>query len=187
MVVATAIFFLFLSVILSIVSYSTKVMFKGTSQSTLLQDSQVVGRSLTLDVQKSRADSFSVDPGGKGVSMLSAQGTDGIFHFDPLTAEPRWQAYRIYYFDDVGRTINLCEVSVVGFPQETAPTPIESFDTGSPLANYFVGGRPLARNVELATFSLDTDGLVVLNFQLLEPRGSSSEVQNFSIRAMFRN
>ena len=169
--------------------HSTAVMMKGTSQSGMLRDAQVFGRKLGNAIQYGNLNSLSVANDGSGISLLSSDDPNGRFRFDPALSVALWSNYQVFYLDSADGTIKNREVSVIGYPEEAVPGPIENFGSAQALENYFIGGKPVLQNVQTAVFQSPLPGLVRVDIELArdDTRTDGLETFTFSLARNFRN
>ncbi len=187
--VASGVFLLMLGVLVAVFYQSTAVMMKGTSQSSLQRDALGFGRKLSNAIHYGTASSLTVATDQSGISLLTSDDTNGRFRYDPALSIALWSNYQVFYFESAQNLIRNRQISVIGFPEEAAPGPIESFDSAQPIENYFTGGKPVLRDVQTVTFEEPLPGLVKVDIELArdDTRKEGPETYTFSLTRNFRN
>lgn len=176
--------------ILAFVFYqSTHVMMKGNSQSSLQRNALAFSRKLSNAVQFGTVTSLTVAADGGGLSLLTSDDQDGKFRFDPALSTALWSDYQVFYLDSAAGQILRRKVSVVGFPEEATPGPIENFDSAQPLPTYYSGGQPVLGDVQSAVFAEPLPGLIKVTVGLArdDTRSTGPETYDFSVTRHFRN
>ena len=166
---------------------------KMEAQSGLLADYEVLSGKLSREVQKSTYVSASTDigPDGPTLAFLSAtDDTTGVFHLDPVSYQPRWQSYQVFYYDSAARRIYLHKVPLApGSPEIDSPEPIEDYDAGTGnIHDYRTAGRLLMADVDLCTFTL-ADNMLVLQVEGSRRRYGTERPETLKMRTSiaFRN
>lgn len=165
---------------------------KLEAQSTLLADYEVLEAKLSREAQRSCfvSASTTVGPNGSTLAFLSAMNDDGVFAIDPLSYQPVWQKYLVFYYDQNARRIYLAEVPLVpGSPEISAPQRLEDYDAGTgSLEDYRHDGRLLMTDVDTCNFSLLDS---ILSFEIAGSRkrygDTEPEILRMAGSAGFRN
>lgn len=143
---------------------------KMEAQSTMLADYEVLDGKVTREVQRSTYISAStvVGPDGPTLAFLSAVDDTGVFVLDPVTGEPIWQKFIIFYFDQANRRLYLTDLPLdPASTLRTAPQALEAYPEGTgDLNDYRTGGRLIMTDLDSCTFTLNDSMLAV------EVRGS---------------
>lgn len=166
---------------------------KGDTLTHLRHATLTGSQKLSRDLERSVYDSLSVSPDARAISFLTALDPNGEFQFDAITQQARWQAYLIYYYEAAGgaapeRSLKRRRVSVVGTPQETAPTPIESFGAAQPLSSYLSGGDPVALELDFCEFLVELspsgEPLIRARLRAEKKRYGSERLESFELETV---
>lgn len=183
LVVAMSILGVLLALTFFIYTMGARAWAKGDSKADLLRAAQVVAAKTNRYVESSTPLSLSVASDGSAVAFLSAEDTDGVFQYDPVTLLPHWQKFIVLYHDATARTVNFKEVSVIGTPLEQVPQPIDALSAG-PVDNYKSGGQPLGREIDVCTFTLTPESQLLTELKSQKKHYGSDQPEVHSTRVL---
>lgn len=156
---------------------------KGSTESEILQTSQVVTRFLAKEAEASTAQSLSFSSDNRGTAFLTATDNTGTFQYDRSSLLPLWQDYAIFWFDAPESALYKRKVSVLGSPVETTPAPFSSFST-IPLDGYFVDGRPLVRGIKELRFSSPAPSQLKIDLEVEKGRYGHTEPERVKVETL---
>lgn len=161
---------------------------KGDAKADLLRAAKLVATKTYRHVESSTALSLSVAADGSAVAFLSAEDTNGVFLYDPVSLLPRWQKFIVLYHDPVTRTVNLREAGVLGTTLEHTPQTIDALSAG-PVASYKSGGQPIGREIDECRFSITPESQLLTELRSLKKHYGSDapEVQETRLLNTLRN
>ncbi len=167
---------------------SVSVWMKGDSSTEVRNAAVVALQKVSRDLERSIYDSVSVSADQRGVVFLTALDDNGRFQYDPVNQWSLWQAYHVYYFDPPTRSLRLRRVPVVGTPQETVPTRIESFGPSQPVDTYLNSGQLVAPNLDAGQFGLEASfsgaPLVRMIFRSDKKRYGSERLESYGVNSV---
>lgn len=185
--VAAAVASLLLSAIFFIYRTSASAWMKGDTVTQLRNQTMIASGKLNRDLERSLYSSLSISPDGKAIAFLSATDATGNFQYDVANERARWQNYLVYYLD-VDSKLKLRRVPVVGTPQETTPSVIDSFGPNQPVSNYTSGGEQIAEEISECQFSSELlangNHLVRLRLRASQQRYGSEQPESFELESV---
>jgi len=149
---------------------------KGSTETDLLQASQLVTRFLAKEAEAATAQSLSFSSDNRGTAFLSASDSNGAFQYDSSSLLPLWQDYLLFWFEPANGTLFKRKVPVVGTPVETTPAPFSTF-TSVPLDAYLVDGRPLVRGLTEVRFTNPGPSQLKIELDVEQRRYGNTEAE----------
>ena len=189
-VISMSILGLLTGLIFFVYTMGARAWAKGDAKSELLRASQIVAAKTSRLVESSTPLSVSVAADGSATAFLSAEDSNGVFRYDPVSLLPRWQKFVVLYHEPVSKTVFYREVDVTRTPLESAPQPIDALGNG-PVENYKTGGnpQPLGRGIDTCRFTLTPESQLLTELSSTQQHYGSETPETRSTRFLntFRN
>ena len=185
LLVASGMFLMLTAVLFAVFRVGANSWLKGDAQSEIISKLQVVTEKLELEVTRASSASLSISPDAKALAFLTANDTDGRFHYDPVEKSALWQRYLVFHYSESSQNLLMDEVGVVGTAQEKTPIPIEDFE-GRNMSDYFGSGKIVERELSGCEFEMLSQQLVRVTLSARKKRYGRTDEETFQTETVLQ-